>query len=405
MNQDAHLSSRQATQDAAKPQQAAPNAPRSSTWAVVLIAVALTLVGAGIYLRRAQSALPPAAASHAVPPPRVTVSTARLGSATDSFVLPGNVVAFNETPIYAHTNGYLLHWYFDIGAHVKKGALLALISAPEVDKQLGQAEADLATAEANARNAESLAQRYSGLVSSNAVSQQQTDTYVNEAAATAAAVRAAQANVESLKALQGYEKVYAPFAGVITARTIDTGQLVNNGTGQELFHIQQVNPLRVYTNVPQIYAAAIRPGMKVSLTFPEYPGKTFPGTVARTAAAIDPVARTLLVEVRVENRSGKLLPGELAQVHFKTPAVVRTFIEPSATEIFRHKGLEIGTVVDGDRARLVPIVIGQDDGANVQIASGLHPGDQVILDPPDSLVDGELLTVVHAKPAPPPPAR
>ena len=405
MNQDTPTSSPLATLEPVEPQPAPSHAPRKKASSFLVIAVLLVLVGVGVYFYRAQSAPPAMGSNHAVPPPTVTVRTALLGPATDSFVLPGNVAAFNETPIYAHTDGYLLHWYYDIGAHVKKGTLLADISTPEVDKQLAQAEADLATAVANNTNAQAFAKRYSGLAPYDAVSQQQTDTYVNQAKATAAAVRAAEAKVQTLKALQGYEKIYAPFDGIITARNIDVGQLVSNGTGQQLFHIQQINPLRVYTNVPQSYAPSIRRGMKIALTFPEYPHQTFTGTLVRTADAIDPVARTLLVEVDVENRSGKLFPGELAQVHFKAPAVVRTFVEPSAAVIFRHSGLQIGTVVNGNRAHLAPIVISEDDGATVQIASGLHSGDQVIVDPPDSLYEGEIVTAVQGKPLAPQPER
>lgn len=403
MDRDTSTSSRGTTLEAATaPLQLAARVRRKRIPGFLVILVIFILIGGGVYLYRAQSVPPAAAATdYSVPPPTVTVSTAKLGSATDSFVLPGNLAAYNETALYPHTDGYLLHWYYDIGAHVRKGALLAVISTPEIDKQLAQAEADLSTAIANDKNAQAYARRYSGLINYDAVSQVQTDTYVNQAKATAAAVHAAEANVQSLKALQGYEKVYAPFDGVITARNIDTGQLVANGTGQELFHIQQTNPMRVYTNVPQNYASAIRVGKNATLTFPDHPHEVFTGTVVRTAGAIDPEARTLLVEVDVNNRSGKLFPGELAQVHFKVPAVIQTFVEPSGAVIFRHQGLQIGTVVDGNRAHLSKIVISEDDGATVQIASGLQRGDQVILDPPDSLYEGEVVAVVHARPAPP----
>ncbi len=404
MNRDRNSSSPLATLEPAEPLHASVPTQRGglSRWLVAV--VLLILIAGGVYFYRAQTRFTPVSDS-TVAPPTVTVSSAKLGAATNTFVLPGNAAAYSETPIYAHTNGYLLHWYYDIGAHVKKGALLADISTPEVDKQLAQAEAQLATAIADNKNAQAFAQRYTGLAPYDAVSQQQTDTYVNQAKAAAAAVRAAQANMQSLKALQEYEKVYAPFDGIITARNIDTGQLVSNGTGQELFHIQQINPLRVYANVPQNYASSIKKGMKVDLTFPDYPRQVFTGTVVRTANAIDPQARTLLVEVDVENRAGKLFPGELAQVHFIAPAVVRTFVEPSAAVIFRHEGLQIGMVVNGNRAHLVHIAISQDDGANVQISSGLHAGDQVILDPPDSLYEGELVHVVHADAPPAEPGR
>jgi RND family efflux transporter MFP subunit len=235
------------------------------------------------------------------------------------------------------------------------------------------------------------------LVESNAVSKFDTDTYVTQAASTSSAVKSAQANVQRLKEMQSFEKVYAPFDGVVTARNVDTGQLIAQGASVELFHLQALGTLRVYTNVPQLYSAVVKPGTKIPLTFPEYPGKTFEGTLVRTANAIDPASRTLLVEVDVNNSDGKLMPGSLAQVHFKTPQSISTFIVPTAALIFRRDGLQIGTVVetkDGTVAHLVPISIGQDDGATAQVVSGLTASDQVIQDPPDSIIEGQKVTVV-----------
>jgi RND family efflux transporter MFP subunit len=328
-------------------------------------------------------------------PPTVNVAPAKPGAPTNTFVLPGNVTAYTDAPIYARTDGYLQRWYFDIGARVKKGDLLAVIDTPEVDQQLAQAQADLITAQANANNARIQADRYSDLVKTQAVSQQDTDTFVNQAAATASAVRSAQANVQRLKELQSFEKIYAPFDGVVTARTVDTGQLINLGAGTELFHMQALQTLRVYTNVPQFYSQTVKRGMKVPLVFPEHPGKTFTGTLVRTADAIDPASRTLLVEIDVDNRAGELMPGSLAQVRFNTPSEGQTSVIPAAATIFRRDGVRVGIVVNGDTAKLIPVVIGEDDGATVQIVSGLNPGDLVIQDPPDSLIDGEKVTVVH----------
>ncbi len=327
------------------------------------------------------------------------VAAPKQGAPVDTLVLPGNVTALTDSPIYARTSGYLTRWYFDIGSRVKKGALLAEISTPEVDQQLAQAEAELNTAQANANNARIQAERYTGLVKSNAVSRQDTDTFVNQAAATAAAVRSAQANVQRLRELQSFEKVYAPFDGVITARNIDTGQLIDQGAAKELFHLQAIQTLRVFANLPQIYSQTVRRGAKIDLTFAEHAGKTFQGTLTRTSDAIDPASRTLLVEIDVDNHAGELLPGSLAQVHFKTPPVGPTFIVPAAALIFRKEGLRVGTVVDspkGPVAHLVPVVIGEDDGANVQIVSGLGPTDKVIQDPPDSLIEGEKVFVVSS---------
>jgi len=329
-------------------------------------------------------------------PPTVIALPARQGGSISSFVLPGNVTAYTDSPIYARTNGYLLHWYYDIGAHVKKGALLAMIDTPEIDRQLQQARADLATAQANANIAKIQADRYSDLVKTNAVSRQDTDTYVSQAAATAAAVRSAQANVDRLTQLQDFEKVYAPFDGVITARNIDTGQLIDQGASKELFHMQALQTLRVYTNVPQIYSQSAKVGAKIGLTFPEHPGKTYQGTLVRTAEAIEPSSRTLLVEVDVDNRSGELMPGALAQMHFKVPNGTPTFIVPAAALIFRREGLQVATLDEGNKVHLVHVMIGQDDGATVQIVSGLTASDKVIQDPPDSLIDGEAVTPEQA---------
>jgi RND family efflux transporter MFP subunit len=368
-----------------------PISPRSALVGVaVVLIVAVVLAGLGILHRtNAETAL--AQSTREMAAPTVIVAEPKLGAPVDSFILPGNVTAYTDSPIFARTSGYLTRWYFDIGAKVKKGALLAEISTPELDQQLAQAQADLATAEATAGNAHTQAARYTGLVDSNAVSRQDTDTFVNQATATAAAVRSAQANVQRLKELQSFEKIYAPFDGVVTARNIDTGQLINQGAASELFHLQAIQTLRVYSNLPQFYSQTVKRGSKIDLTFAEHPGKTYQGTLVRTADAIDPASRTLLVEIDVDNRAGELLPGALAQVHFKTPPVGPTFIVPATTLIFRQQGLRVGIVVNGNIAHLVPIIIGEDDGANVQVISGLNPGDKVIQDPPDSIIEGEQL--------------
>ncbi|MFP5211445.1 MAG: efflux RND transporter periplasmic adaptor subunit [Acidobacteriota bacterium] len=369
--------------------------PRKALLAGIgVLAVAALLAGAGI-LQRVHADTSLARQTDVLAPPTVSVAPPEPGSPTDNFVLPGNVTAYTDSPIYARTDGYLVRWYYDIGARVKKGALLAVIDTPELDKQVSQARADLGTAEANAQIASIQSKRYSNLVKTNAVSQQDVDTFVSQAAATDAAVRSAQANLQRLLALQSFEKIYAPFDGVVTARNVDTGQLINQGTSAELFHMQALQTLRVYTNVPQLYSETVKRGMKIPLTFPEYPGKTFYGTLVRTASAIDPVSRTLLVEVDVDNRDGKLMPGALAQVHFRTPSAGATFIVPTPALIFRKEGLQLATVVHGNIARLVPIIIGQDDGVNVQVVSGLKAGDLIIQDPPDSLIEGEKVTVVN----------
>jgi RND family efflux transporter MFP subunit len=361
---------------------------------VLLVVVAGVLGVIGILGRRsAETVL--AGRTQELAAPTVRAACATPGAPVNTLILPGNVTAFTDSPIYARTSGYLTHWYYDIGARVKKGALLAEIATPELDEQLAQAESDLLTAQATANNAHIQADRYSGLVKSNAVSQQDTDTFVNQAAATAATVRSAQANVQRLRELQSFEKVYAPFDGVITARTVDTGQLIDTGAAKELFRLQAIQTLRVYANLPQAYSQSVKRGMKIDITFAEYAGKVYQGTLVTTADAIDPTSRTLLVEIDVDNRAGELLPGSLAQVHLKMLTAGQTFVVPVAALIFRSEGMRVGTVVDGNMARLVPVVIGQDNGATVQIVSGLSSTDLVIQDPPDSLIDGEKMTVVN----------
>jgi RND family efflux transporter MFP subunit len=381
--------------DEAAPPEQKPISPGKALAGVVLVLVGAAIIaGFGMVSRRSADTVL-AERTTELAAPTVIVAPAQPGAPVEDFVLPGNVTAYTDSPIYARTSGYLTRWYFDIGAKVKKGALLAQIATPELDQQLSQAESDLVTAQATANNARIQAERYTGLVKSDAVSQQDTDTFVNQAAATAAAVRSAQANVQRLRELQSFEKIYAPFDGVVTARTIDTGQLIDPGAGKELFRLQAIQTLRVYTNLPQVYAQSVKRGMKIGLTFAEHPGKTYEGTLVRTADAIDPVSRTLLVEVDVDNRAGELLPGSLAEVHFKTPPVGPTFIVPVEALIFRREGMQVGTVVNGNEAKLVPVVIGEDDGRTVQIISGLNSSDVVIQDPPDSLIDGEKLSVVR----------
>ena len=384
----------QAHQHESAPEQE-PISPRKALLGVaIVVVIAAALAGFGI-LRRVHADRVLADTTQQLAAPTVNVAAPKPGAPVTSLVLPGNVSALTDSPIYARTSGYLTRWYFDIGARVKKGALLAEIATPELDQQLAQAQAELNTAQANANNARIQAERYSGLVKSDAVSHQDTDTFVNQATATAAAVRSAQANVDRLRELQSFEKVYAPFDGVVTARTIDTGQLIDPGAGKELFHLQAIQTLRVYASVPQMYSQNVKRGSKIDLTFAEHAGKTYQGTLVRTADAVDPASRTLLVEIDVDNRAGDLLPGSLAQVHFKMPAAGPTFIVPASAIIFRKEGLRVGTVTSDNVAHLIPVVIGEDDGASVQIVTGLGLGDQVIQDPPDSLIEGEKVQVVN----------
>lgn len=387
----------------AAPTEQKPVPPRTALTGIAVVAVIAIVIAALGILSRHHDSTVLAEHTQEMAPPTVSTAPAKPAAPVETYVLPGNVTAYTDAPIYARTDGYLVRWYYDIGAKVKKGALLAVIDTPELDRQVAQAQADLATAQANAGNARTQAERYNGLVKSNAVSQQDTDTFTTQAASTASTVRSAQANLERLRQLQSFEKIYAPFDGVVTARTVDTGQLISQGGGAQLFHMQALQILRVYTNVPQIYSQTLKHGMKVDLTFPERAGKTYEGTLVRTADAIDPVTRTLLVEVDVDNRSGELMPGSLAQVHFKTPPVGPTYIVPAPALIFRREGLQVATVVDspqGPVAHLVPVVIGEDDGATVQVINGIGASDRVIQDPPDSVIEGEKVTVVSPSNAP-----
>jgi RND family efflux transporter MFP subunit len=382
------------TQHAPAQKPIAPSIAITGTVIVLLVFAALATFG---ILSRIHHGNVLAKTTQEAAPPVVIALPPKPGSPVDTFLLPGNVTAYTDSPIYARTSGYLTKWYYDIGTHVKEGALLAEIATPELDQQLSQAEADLGTAEANAKNAHSQAQRYQGLVDSSAVSQQDTETFTNQATATASTVKSAQANVERLKQLVSFEKVYAPFDGVVTARSIDIGQLIDTGAAtKELFHMQALNVLRVYTNVPQMYTTSLKRGSKINITFPEYPGRNFQGTLVRTANAIDPASRTLLVELDVDNRKGELLPGSLAQVHFKAPAM-QTFVIPVSAIIFRREGTRVGTVGDDNIAHVIPVTIGQDDGATVQIVGGLKDGDRVIQDPPDSLIEGEKVSPQNPK--------
>ena len=370
-----------------------PIAPGKALIGVVLVLVVAIGLGVWGVLSRRSAETVLANNTQELAPPSVITATAKPGAPVDTFLLPGNVTAYTDAPIYARTSGYLTKWYYDIGAKVKKGALLAEIATPELDQQLAQAEADLTTAQASAGNAKAQADRYTDLVKSDAVSRQDTETFTTQAATTSSAVKSAQANVQRLKELQSFEKIYAPFDGVVTARNVDTGQLITEGGANELFHLQAIQTLRVYTNLPQLYSQSVTRGSKIDLTFAEHPGKIYQGTLVRTSDSIDPTSRTLLVEIDIDNRTGELLPGSLAQVHFKNTASSSSFIVPSAALIFRKEGMRVGTVVNGNIAHLIPVLIGEDDGATVQIVNGIGAGDKVIQDPPDSLIEGEKVYV------------
>ena len=365
--------------------------------ALAIILVLVIAVGI-ISRKKAEADLKQVTATAAIA--TVAVVHPQAGAPTDEIVLPGNTQAFTDAPIFARTNGYVKSWHVDIGTRVKKGQLLAVIETPEVDQQLDQARADLKTAQANLRQAEITADRWEALWKTDSVSKQETDVAVSTFHAMKATVDSNMSNVRRLEELQGFQKIYAPFDGVITARNTDIGALINSGastTGQELFHLAAINTLRVFVAVPQLYSQAVRPGATASLTLDEFPGKIFSGTIARNSNSIDPASRTLLVEVDVDNRNGTLLPGAYVRVHLKLPQSVNSVTIPANTLLFRSEGLRVGVVRNG-RAELVPVTIGRDYGSSVEVVSGLQPTDPVIVNPSDSLISGTTVRV-NAPPA------
>ncbi len=339
--------------------------------------------------------------------PTISVVAPKRAAPSQEIVLPGNVQPFITSPVFARTNGYLEHWYFDIGAHVKKGQLLAVIASPEVDQQLQQAQSNLLTAEANLELATITKTRYEGLKKTNAVSQQDVDNTVGTYNANKAIVEADQAAVRQYSALVSFEKVYAPFDGVITARNTDIGDLINSGSNAivktDLFHIAQPGVLRVYVNVPEEFSQQTTPGLTADLQLAEFPGRTFTGKLVRTAEAINYATRTLLVEVDVNNPSGELLSGAYAEVHFKVPGHSSTYILPVDTLLFRKEGLNVAVVENG-KAKLVPVMPGHDFGTSIEIVSGLKGNESVITSPPDSIVTGETVQIAAPQATPPPAA-
>jgi RND family efflux transporter MFP subunit len=334
--------------------------------------------------------------------PVVSVIAPKPSAPTQEILLPGTTQAFTDAPIFARTSGYVKGWYFDIGAHVKRGQLLAEIESPEVDQQLQQARADLETAQANLRQAQITADRWLALLSSDAVSKQETDQAVSTLSAAKATVDSNAANVRRLEQLQGFEKIYAPFDGVVTARNVDIGVLIDAGAntaGRELFHMAAIHTLRVFVAVPEVYSRAARAGSVATLTLEEFPGRTFHGTLVRNASAIDLASRTLLVEVDVDNPGGELLPGAYVFVHLTLPRQIASVTLPANTLLFRAEGLRVAVVRDG-QAQLVPVTIGRDYGESVEILSGLQPTDQVIVAPSDSLTGGTRVRVAQAPAGP-----
>jgi len=328
--------------------------------------------------------------------PTVNVVQARKSPDSEELVLPGNVQANYEAAVYARTSGYVKQWYTDIGTPVKAGQLLADIDTPEVDDQLRQAQADLATSQANSALADSTAKRWKTLLATDSVSKQETDEKIGDAQAKAAMVASAKANVARLQQLEGFKHVVAPFDGVVTARETDIGALINAGSGQgpELFRVADKSKLRIYIQVPQNYASVFVQGKVVQLVFAEHPGQTFDAKMARTAQALDPAARTLLVQLEYDNTKGELLPGGLTEVHLKSLAGGNPSVRlPASALLFRAEGLRVATVEGNGHAKLHAVSIGRDFGKEVEILTGIEAGQTIVLNPPDSLIDDEPVRV------------
>jgi RND family efflux transporter MFP subunit len=379
----------------------APPPRKSHRWLLALAAlVIIALAAQGIWSRHSAQAALERDAKEASTLTVQVVTPQRSTRALD-LVLPGNVQAFLDTPIYARTNGYLRKWYSDIGTHVKAGQLLAEIDSPEVDDQLRAARADLANAQANYELAKTTAARWTEMLQSRSVSKQDADEKVADMLAKQGTLDAARFNVSRLTQLQSFEKVTAPFDGIVTARNVDVGALIDagssGGTQRELFHLQQADRLRVYANVPQTYAQQIHVHESAYLTLDETQGKRYPGEVAHTSGAVDPTQRTMLVEVDVDNRNGELLPGAYAQVHFALGGNATPLTLPGNAFLFRPDGVKVAIVDANNRVKLVKVTLGTDFGTRVAVASGLDGYERVIVNPQDSVVDGTAVRIVAAQ--------
>jgi RND family efflux transporter MFP subunit len=376
-----------------------PARRRGLVIALVVAALAAGVLFIGIWSRvRAEEKLRTVTQQMAVP--SVSVVSPKQTASAEEVILPGNIQPFISSPIYARTDGYVKAWYFDIGAHVKKGQLLAIIQTPEVDEQLAQARSTLATAQANLELARITRDRYQSLLTKHAVAQQDVDNAVGSYSANKAAVDADMANVRHYEALVSFEKVYAPFDGVIVARNTDIGDLINSGSSTaprtDLFDIAQPGVLRVYVNVPEEYSQGVKPGKTgADIALAEFAGQRFPGNLVRTADAINATTRTLLAEIDLQNPKGTLLSGSYAEVHLKIPAQTSTFLLPVGSLIFRSEKLQVGVVKNGKIA-ITDVTPGHDFGAEIEIVAGLNAHDQVVVNPPDSLVSGQQVKIVNA---------
>src|ERR1019366_3008699 len=403
--QPAPVTTEQNETEAVRPDDYQPSdlGPTPAGRAKLLIGAALLVLitaGAVTFLNRKSETDALAKETEAVSVPTVAVVEPKAEPGNDELVLPGNLQAFMESPIFARTNGYLLRWYKDMGSKIQKGELLAAIDTPEVDQELSQARASREQIKAALGLAKISADRWANLLKSDSVSQQEADQQASGYQQALANLAAGDANVRRLEQLESFKNVYAPFSGVLTRRNVDPGALINSGAqaaGRELFDMARVDPLRVYVSVPQAYAPNIKAGMKANVTLQEFPGQKFLGTVVRTAEAIDPATRTLNTEVDVPNKDGKLLPGSFGQVHFATGTSVPRITIPVNAMLFRAEGPQVAVVDKDGKVHLRPISIGRDFGATLEILGGLDISDQIIINPSDSLEEGQKVHV--AKPS------
>ncbi len=358
----------------------------------LVIVVALVILGALLMFQRRSQFQALAKDTETLAIPTVAVIHPTSEGTGEDLVLPGTLQAYVESPIYARTNGYLVKWYHDIGSRVNKGDLLADIETPEVDQQLMQARADLNTAQANENLSQITEARYSELLKTDGVSKQEVDNATGDLAAKRAIVQSAQANVRRLEELKSFQKVYAPFRGVITQRNVDIGTLINagnGGTSQQLFYLAQTDPIRLYVNVPEAFAPSIRRGLGAYIELAQYPGQKFQGQVVRTAEAIDLASRTLLTEVDVPNKAGLLLPGGYAEVHLQIHVEGERLQVPVNALLFRSEGLRAVVIDANHRVRLQALAIGRDYGTSLEVLTGLKPDDWIVLNPPDSIENGQ----------------
>ncbi|HUE24251.1 MAG TPA: efflux RND transporter periplasmic adaptor subunit [Bryobacteraceae bacterium] len=382
-----------------QPEIANKPAPTARGWMVAALVAVVGLFAAGALSIKARAKEQVALSSETA---RLAVTTVSAGypqpePRSNELELPGSVQAYTESPIYARTNGYLLHWYKDIGAAVQKGELLADLDTPEVDQELSQAQAarqQMVAAEGLARTS---ADRWRELRRTDSVSQQELDQRTSDYAQAQANLAAADANVRRLQQLESFKHVYAPFAGVLTRRNVDIGALVNagnGGSGKELFNLALIDPLRVYVSIPESDAPSIRAGMRAWIALAEFPASRFSGTVVRTANAIDQNTRTLLTEVDVPNKAGRLLPGAYAQVHFDVPVNGSRLSVPSSAMLFRSEGPSVAVVGPDNRVQMRHILIGRDFGTSLEILQGVRANDRVVQNPPDALENGQAVRVV-----------